>query len=342
MATKYQVFISSTYNDLEKERDQIIKAALEMGHIPVGMEMFSAGDEQQWNLIKRQIDESDYYIVVLAHRYGSRDGDISYTEKEYDYAVDKGVPVLGFIIDDTTDWSAEHIDKDTDNLNRLNAFKDKVKTRIVSFWSSADDLYGKCSIALMKAITSYPRVGWVRASESVGPEIVNEVTRLSKENADLRAELAKSKKRLEATLETEEEKTIDVLSRNSRNVHVWLDGQKDWGEPIETTLLSIFEHMGKELINEASSVSLAQLIAFEFSNSNSYRKRHPVPSNFLREWLTDLSAVGLIQPSTKRHTVHDQNEYWMLTKQGKKVHANLRLLRLKRGLATKEKPDGES
>ena len=53
---KYQVFVGSTYEDLKEERSQVIKAILEMGHIPVGMEMFSAGDEQQWKLIARQIE----------------------------------------------------------------------------------------------------------------------------------------------------------------------------------------------------------------------------------------------------------------------------------------------
>ncbi|MFC0139562.1 DUF4062 domain-containing protein [Erwinia mallotivora] len=84
---KYQIFISSTYEDLKNEREQVIKAILEPGHIPVGMEMFSAGDEQQWELIKRQIEQSDYYILIIAHRYGSEtDEKISHTEKEFDYA----------------------------------------------------------------------------------------------------------------------------------------------------------------------------------------------------------------------------------------------------------------
>jgi hypothetical protein len=59
--TKYQIFISSTYEDLKEERDRVIRAVLEMGHIPVGMEMFNAADESQWNIIKRRIDECDYY-----------------------------------------------------------------------------------------------------------------------------------------------------------------------------------------------------------------------------------------------------------------------------------------
>src|SRR5580658_4628498 len=99
---KYQIFISSTYEDLREERDHVIKAILEMGHIPVGMEMFSAADDAQWNIIKRQIDQSDYYIVVVATRYGSTDeAGVSYTEKEYDYAVEQKVPVIGFLLDDS-------------------------------------------------------------------------------------------------------------------------------------------------------------------------------------------------------------------------------------------------
>ena len=63
---KYQIFISSTYEDLKEEREQVIKACLEMGHIPVGMEMFSAADEEQWRIITRQIDESDYYVWLFS------------------------------------------------------------------------------------------------------------------------------------------------------------------------------------------------------------------------------------------------------------------------------------
>jgi len=48
------------------------------------MEMFNAGDESQWELIKRAIDRTDYYIVIIGYKYGSVDDDIGYTEKEYD------------------------------------------------------------------------------------------------------------------------------------------------------------------------------------------------------------------------------------------------------------------
>lgn len=80
MEKKFQIFVSSTFEDLREEREAVAKAILEIGDIPVGMEMFSAADETQWKLIKRQIEQSDYYVVLVAHRYGSTVEDISFTE----------------------------------------------------------------------------------------------------------------------------------------------------------------------------------------------------------------------------------------------------------------------
>ena len=53
MNVKYQIFVSSTYEDLKAERAEVIKACLNMGHIPVGMEMFNAADQEQWARITR-------------------------------------------------------------------------------------------------------------------------------------------------------------------------------------------------------------------------------------------------------------------------------------------------
>jgi Domain of unknown function (DUF4062) len=111
MNVKYQIFVSSTYEDLKEERNEVIKACLNMGHIPVGMEMFNAADEEQWQVITRTIDQCDYYVVIIAHRYGSTVEGISFTEKEYDYAVAQGVPILGFPIDDGASWPNDRIDK---------------------------------------------------------------------------------------------------------------------------------------------------------------------------------------------------------------------------------------
>ena len=99
MEKRYQVFVSSTYDDLQDERQEIIKALLELDCIPAGMELFPAANDDQWTLIKKVIDGCDYYVVIIAGRYGSTgDKGISYTEMEYRYALDQNQLLLLSIV----------------------------------------------------------------------------------------------------------------------------------------------------------------------------------------------------------------------------------------------------
>ena len=52
MNKKYQIFVSSTYNDLKYERQVAIDTIMKLRHIPAGMELFSATGENQYEMIK--------------------------------------------------------------------------------------------------------------------------------------------------------------------------------------------------------------------------------------------------------------------------------------------------
>ena len=92
MDKRYQIFVSSTFADLQSERRKVIQALMEMDCIPAGMELFPAADEEQWQFIKRVIDDCDYYVMIIGGRYGSLTPEgISYTEQEYDYAISIGI-----------------------------------------------------------------------------------------------------------------------------------------------------------------------------------------------------------------------------------------------------------
>lgn len=341
MSKKFQVFVSSTYEDLKSERDQVIKAVLEMGHIPVGMEMFSAADDEQWKIIQRQIDESDYYVVVAAHKYGSvTDEGISYTEKEYDYAVSKGVPVLGFVIDGKASWPSNLMEDSADRRTALEAFKGKIKGRLVNFWNSKDDLHAKVSISLIKSISTNPRIGWVRANEIIGPELIKELTRLSTENATLRSELEELKaEKLRANKENDVKgELFDTLRKNKVDVYVAMEGEREWGDPIEGTLLGIFKAIAPNLLVENTFEKISRDIALRYKGIG-YRKIFPVPTNMLSHWLADLSALDLVEPSSKKHPVSDNNEYWCLSNEGRSFLKKLRKIQLQKGLSENEKPE---
>lgn len=88
---KLQVFISSTFNDLIEERQAAVEGILNAGHIPAGMELFKSGNESQLETVKRWIDESDVYLLILGGRYGviEPESGKSYTHVEYEYALEK-------------------------------------------------------------------------------------------------------------------------------------------------------------------------------------------------------------------------------------------------------------
>jgi Domain of unknown function (DUF4062) len=324
-APKYQVFVSSTYEDLRTEREQVIRAVLEMGHIPVGMEMFSAADEEQWQIIARHIDESDYYVVVVAHRYGSlTDEGLSYTQKEYEYARDKGIPCLGFVIDAAAAWPADRVDKVTGMKSRLDAFKDRIREKPVGFWSSADDLYGKVSIALTKTMTAQPREGWVRASSVVGVAATAELIRLSAENAELRKRIEAAEKAAAAEHKAEIRETIDALFRTKKTLSYRYVPAGEWQDDVEKDLFDLFRVIAPELVVEASIKDLARLLAMHIRSDKENPRWDVVAVNQVKTLMTDFMTLDLAAPSTRRHAVSDVSEYWSLSPFGVEILKRIR------------------
>ena len=178
-----------------------------MNHIPIGMEMFNAGDDDQWAVIQRTIDTSDYYVVIIGLRYGSTGDDgVSYTEREYDYAVGKKIPVMAFVKDQTLPSTPAERESDPDKQAKLTAFISKAEKRMRVIWKNPDELASLLSPALVEQFSLNPRNGWIPANFdplSIGQEIAT----LSKENRELREQLSlieTRKPQLDFSLESEE------------------------------------------------------------------------------------------------------------------------------------------
>lgn len=190
---RYQVFISSTYSDLKDERYAVLESILKLRHIPVGMEQFVAANEEQFNYIKRLIDETDYYILILGNRYGSTTNDgISYTEKEFDYAVSKNIPILAFVYNAPDSLPVNKSEKTTLGKKQLARFRDKVKSnRLVSLfaWDSPVSLASEVVVALTNAFNDYPRPGWERVLSYDNSELLHQINELRIENKSLKNKL---------------------------------------------------------------------------------------------------------------------------------------------------------
>jgi len=191
MSKRYQVFISSTYADLKDERSKVIQTIMELDCIPAGMELFPAIDNEQFEFIKKIIDDCDYYILIIGGRYGSLSDDgLSYTEKEFDYALEKGIKVLAFLHENPENIPLGKSEKTEDLRLKLNIFKTKVSSnRLVKFWNTAEELPGLVALSLSKTIKTYPATGWIRANTIGNPEIYQELNESRKQNYELKEKL---------------------------------------------------------------------------------------------------------------------------------------------------------
>ncbi|MBQ9167133.1 MAG: DUF4062 domain-containing protein [Oscillospiraceae bacterium] len=176
---KFSVFISSTYEDLKNERQALMGVALENNFIPVGMEQFHAAPTSQWNVITKMIDECDFYLLVIGGRYGSIDKEtgISYTEKEYNYAKSKGLPVLALIKKSSAITASEQDTGDDkfEKMKKLEEFRKRVEgdNNTVDYFTSIDSLKYVASPTFSKAISyADENAGWVRYRDIVA--VINE------------------------------------------------------------------------------------------------------------------------------------------------------------------------
>ncbi|MBX3644909.1 MAG: DUF4062 domain-containing protein [Rubrivivax sp.] len=188
---RHQVFVSSTYVDLVEERSEVMQALLELECMPAGMELFPAANDSQWEWIKRVIDESDYYIVIVGGRYGSvsKDSGLSFTEMEYRYAVETGKPVIGFLVDDPSRLPSKVVEQQASRVKKLEAFRELVKGRLCKFYSSPADLGAKVSRSLTQLRKQHPRPGWLRADVLAALPSADDVLRLKSENEEMRKRL---------------------------------------------------------------------------------------------------------------------------------------------------------
>lgn len=201
MKKKYQIFISSTYKDLVKARAKVRDAILSMMHFPVGMEMFNAADEEQWEIIKETIDSSDYYVLILGQRYGSEieegsDAGISYTEKEFRYATEKKIPILVFIMADSVPLQRDFIESDSQR-EKLEKFKVIASHgHTVQWWENEDELARKVIASLHQQMDRKERTGWIRGDSFDIEASYAELLKLNKKIRELEEENEKLKSQI--------------------------------------------------------------------------------------------------------------------------------------------------
>lgn len=310
---KYQVFLSSTFVDLKKERQDVIGIILDMGHVPAGMEMFPAADVGQLDHIKRIIDQCDYYVLIIAARYGSTDeAGISFTEREYDYAVEQGKVVLAFPHAAPADLT---MGADVDKLaaEKFEKFRQKVmRGRLVKSWVAREDLNSKVIIALHHAMTDMPQAGWVRGDVVASEETLVRSIKLQEENEELRRSLLNMEARIQPNLEglADMDDKFVVRYRNFSNGKFYIIG-------VSLTWRELFQVLGpifcKRSTRDNASISLKTHL----------RQMHGMPdgANVLdldeNTIYLQFESLGLIKSSNAESKSGVIQEFLLITEYGR-------------------------
>lgn len=321
MEKRYQVFVSSTFVDLQDARGAVFQTLMQMDCIPAGMELFPAMDEEQMHFITKVIDDCDYYLLILGGRYGSVSAEgISYTEMEYDYAVSKGLKVLAFIHDRPEEIPSKYTDADNTVKAKLDAFRDKVSTgRLVSHWNNPKDLPGMVALGLLKTIKNYPAIGWVRADQVSSSETVKEQNELLKELEGLRKELEHYRTRpvqVVADLAGLDEKFTFGLT-------AWAGmDRQDWKPTM--TWRQIFVQIAPDLQALQHDHDMRSLLSRALYSPIRVRdyNRPSIDNEDFKTIRTQLSALGLIHLEEI-----DQKLTWRLTPAGAAMMVNERTVK---------------
>jgi hypothetical protein len=140
-----RVFVSSTWLDLEPEREAVEQAVQRLRETKfVGMEYFGSRDDTTRRASLDEVDRSDVYVGIFAARHGS-----GITEDEYRRARERNLPCFIYFKDDAT-ITDDLRETDPSKTGQLNTLKQELRSNhiIAPHFANPHDLAAKVTADL--------------------------------------------------------------------------------------------------------------------------------------------------------------------------------------------------
>jgi hypothetical protein len=155
MGTKIRVFIASTVEDLENERNQVVTRVRQLNFEPVNAEGWATTGTPPWERIRKELESCHLFVLILGKRYGyipadgpgAADG-LSVTHMETRKARELGLPVLPFL------KRLKYASEPDERRDRFRAeVSDWAAGGVVNEFDLADDLADKVAASLVEVLS---------------------------------------------------------------------------------------------------------------------------------------------------------------------------------------------
>ena len=329
MHTKYLFYISSTLDDVKGERKELVRIISELGSIPVVMDAFDITREEDRRIIRKVIEECDYFINLTAYKGGVMVDTDSSLELEYSYAVKAGKPVLALLIGEKARWKESKKENTEAAAKALEVFKKKLRTHKHETWINQSDLRHKALELITREMNLNPGRGWVPSTEAIDPCVANELSRLIRENDVLKSQIRIDGADIIKKVREQIKHALKVLAANRIPLSFYYVDGKNWENPTVFRYLRLFKLLAPEFQTSKNTQDLSRFLGNILNPDldKTVRKDFPTPTNTIKKIMADFSLLKLV-----KYTGSGDDGSWEMTEFGKEAYAAYRLRQLEKTL----------
>src|SRR6202046_2205561 len=130
MSAPVPVFVCSTFDDLEQEREAVLDAIRRVQSRHNAMEFFGARAGRPIDVCLEEVRKSDLLVVIVGEKYGSLPSGmaVSYSQGGYEEGARLEKPCLVYVRDDDVPILPKYVERDPDKLRLLDGWKQALNT----------------------------------------------------------------------------------------------------------------------------------------------------------------------------------------------------------------------
>ncbi|MCL2270345.1 MAG: DUF4062 domain-containing protein [Treponema sp.] len=333
---KYHIFIGSTLDDLKTERKELPRIVMELGHIPVMADCLDRAAKNNQKLLKKAIEECDYFVALVANKYSAPNGEVLPLVAECEIAAKKDIPVLALIIDEKARSKSAKNENDPAVAGKLSDFKDRLRDGPCETWQNVPDMCQKAQSLLAREFNINARFGWVRAEKLIEPTVANELSRLSGENDALRRQVIIDNSETVSKLREQLKHALKVLALNKVTLSFYYASGDNWENSRQFRYIRIFKLLVPELELGKNTAEISRFLGTVLNPDldKTVRKDYPTPSNTIKKIMADFSILKLVKCINEDDKTAGE-EIWEITEYGKELYAAYRMRQLEKALVKK-------